>query len=200
MLGGVGGDVGLKRLLVACEFSGIVRDAFRARGVDAVSCDLIPSERPGPHIQDDVLNHLDDGWWGMIGHPPCTHTATSGAKWFPKKQAEQKQAIEFFMRLWNAPIERVVLEQPVSIMSTAFRKPDQIIQPWEHGVAETKATCLWIRGWPLLKPSNIVKQTTLDQRNIGRVHHEVPSPERWKNRSRTYQGIAEAMAKQWSKP
>ena len=180
------------RLLVACEFSGIVRDAFRAKGIDAVSCDLLPSERSGPHIQDDVLNHLNEGWAGVIGHPSCTDTAVSGARWFKEKKEKQKAAIGFFMRLWNAPVEHIALEQPVSIMSTAFRKPDQIVQPWQFGHGETKATCLWLKNLPLLKPTNIVEG------RAGRIWREPPSLDRWKNRSRTYQGIAEAFAAQWS--
>lgn len=179
------------RVLVACEFSGIVRDAFRARGHDAVSCDLLPSERPGSHIEGDVLAALGGGWDLMIAHPPCTHLAVSGARWFKDKRAEQDEALEFVRLLLGAPIERIALENPVSVISSRIRKPDQIIQPWQFGHGEVKATCLWLKNLPKLVPTNIV-----DGR-IARVHHEAPSPERWKRRSRTYQGIAEAMASQW---
>lgn len=186
------------RVLVACEFSGIVRDAFIARGHDAVSCDLEPSERPGPHIQGDVLDVLRDNWDMGLFFPPCTDLATSGAKHFKAKGWErQKAALDFFRDCLDAPIPRRAVENPVSIASTHIRKPDQIIQPWEHGHSETKRTCIWVVNLPLLTPTNIIKQTTLDQRNIGRVHHEPPGPDRWKNRSRTYQGIADAMADQW---
>ena len=180
-------------VLIGCEFSGVVREAFRARGIDAVSCDLLPSEIPGSHIQDDILKHMGDGWDGFIGHPPCTHTAVSGARWFKDKLPEQKKAIEFFMALWNSPIPRVALEQPVSIMSTVFRPPDQIIQPWMFGDAETKATCLWIRGWPILRPTNIVPEAERKHS----VWLTPPGPDRWRIRSKTFEGIANAMADQW---
>jgi hypothetical protein len=179
-------------VLVACEFSGIVRDAFASRGHNAVSCDLLPTERPGKHIQGDVLNHLhDDGWDLMIAHPPCTHLAVSGARWFKERQAEQKQAIDFFITLANAPIRSICIENPIGIMSSQFRKPEQIIQPWQFGHGETKATCLWLKNLPLLKPTKIVEGRE------GRVWKEPPNEERWKNRSRTYIGIADAMADQW---
>lgn len=179
------------KLLIACEFSGIVREAFRARGHDAWSCDFLPTEIEGQHIQGDVLKILNDGWDMMIAHPPCTHLAVSGARWFKNKGREQKRAIEFFMSLGNTPIPKICVENPVSIMSTRYRKPDQIIQPWQFGHGETKATCLWLKNLPLLKPTEIV-----DGRK-SRVHREPPSPERWKNRSRFYTGIAQAMAEQW---
>lgn len=179
-----------------CESSGRVREEFRKRGHDAVSVDVEPSEIPGPHIQDDALNHLDDGWDLLIGFPPCTHTAVSGARWFPEKRADGRQqaAIDFFMALWNAPVSLCSLEQPISIMSTVFRKPDQIIQPWMFGHGETKATCLWLRGLPLLVPTNIV-----DGREA-RVHRMAPSPTRARDRARTFPGIAAAMAEQWANP
>jgi len=179
------------RVLVACEFSGIVRDAFAKRGHDAWSCDLLPTEREGNHIQDDVLLHLGDGWDLMIAHPPCTHLSASGARWFKNKQKEQMEAIAFFMELVNAPIDRIAVENPVGIMSTVYRKPDQIIQPWQFGHGETKATCLWLKNLPLLKPTDIVEG------RYARVHREPPSINRWKNRSRTLVGIAEAVAEQW---
>ena len=179
------------RALVACEFSGIVREAFRARGHDAWSCDLLPSERPVPHIQRDVLTMLEDGWDLMIAHPPCTHLAVSGARWFSEKEEQIAGALRFVRALFDAPIERIALENPISIISTNIRKPDQIIQPWQFGHGETKATCLWLKNLPKLAPTDIVEGRR------GRVHHEPPSPDRWKNRSRTLQGIADAMADQW---
>jgi hypothetical protein len=181
------------RVLVACEFSGTVREAFRARGHDAWSCDLLPTERyrPGPHIQGDVLDVLDDGWDLMVAHPPCTHLAVSGARWFKEKQAEQAEALDFVRRLLEAPIPKIALENPISIISSRIRKPDQIIQPWMFGHGETKATCLWLKGLPLLIPTHVV------QGRANRVHRMPPSADRWKLRSLTYQGIAEAMADQW---
>lgn len=176
------------RVLVACEFSGIVRDAFIAKGHDAVSCDLLPSERPGFHIKGDVLRFLD-GWDLMVAFPPCTDLAVSGARWF--KDKNQSPAIAFFLSLVNAPIKKIAIENPIGIMSTIYRKPDQIIQPWMFGHGETKATCLWLKGLPKLKPTNIVEG------RAARVHKEPPGPDRWKNRSRTYQGIADAMADRW---
>lgn len=179
------------RVLVACEFSGVVRDAFRALGHDATSCDLLPTESPGPHYQGDVLDILDDGWDLLIAHPPCTHLAVSGARWFSEKRAEQAEALEFVRLLLDAPIPHIALENPVSIISTRIRKPDQTIQPWQFGHGEVKATCLWLKGLPLLIPTNIV-----DGREA-RVHRMPPGPNRWKERSRTFEGIARAMAEQW---
>lgn len=179
------------RILVACEFSGIVRDAFAAKGHDVWSCDLLPSERPGNHIQDDVLNHLDDGWDMMIGHPPCTHLAVSGARWFHEKREEQQDALDFVNELMTANIPMIAIENPISIISSHIRKPDQIIQPWMFGHGETKATCLWLKNLPLLQPTNIVSGRE------NRVHRLPPGPNRWKERSRTFPGIAQAMADQW---
>lgn len=179
------------RILVACEFSGIVRDAFIAKGHDAWSCDLLPSERPGQHIQGDVRNHLDDGWEMMIAFPPCTHLAVSGARWFKDKRKEQAGAIDFFMWLANCNIPKIAIENPIGVMSGEWRKPDQIIQPWQFGHGETKATCLWLKNLPKLEPTNIVEGRE------HRIHKMAPSPNRGKDRSRTYQGIAEAMAAQW---
>jgi len=181
------------RVLVACEFSGIVREAFTKMGHDAWSCDLIKTEIPGPHIQGDVLEILDDDWDLMIAHPPCTHLAVSGARWFKFKQKEQAEALEFVRMLLDAPIHRIALENPVSVISTKIRKPDQIIQPWMFGHGETKKTCLWLKNLPPLEPTHIVGGRE------GRVWKEAPSPDRWKNRSRTYTGIAHAMASQWGK-
>jgi site-specific DNA-cytosine methylase len=179
------------RVLIACEFSGTVRNAFAARGHDAWSCDLLPTKKPGQHIQGDVRDVLGHGWDLMIAHPPCTHLAVSGARWFKDKRQEQSEAVAFFMALVNAPIARIAVENPVSVMSTRYRKPDQIIQPWQFGHGETKATCLWLKGLPSLKHTNVV-----DGRE-NRVHRMPPSVDRWKLRSVTYPGIAEAMAEQW---
>jgi hypothetical protein len=180
------------RVLVACEFSGVVRDAFLRRGHDAVSCDLLPTERSGPHIQGDVLKQLDAGWDLMIAHPPCTYLAVSGARWFAQRREQQKAALGFVAALMNAPVPRIALENPIGVISTHIRKPDQIIQPWQFGHGETKATCLWVKGLPTLRPTDTVEG------RAARVHREPPSTERWKNRSRTLSGIAEAMASQWS--
>jgi len=179
------------RVLVACEYSGTVRDAFIARGHDAMSCDLLPTERPGPHHRGSVFDVLWGGWDLMIAHPPCTHLAVSGARWWKDKQAEQADALAFVRLLMDAPIPRIAIENPVSKISTAIRKPDQIIQPWQFGHGETKATCLWLKGLPKLVPTDIV-----DGREA-RIHKMPPSADRWKERSRTYQGIADAMASQW---
>lgn len=179
------------KVLVACEFSGTVRDAFIQGGHDAMSCDLLPTEKPGPHYQGDVLDILGDGWDLLIAHPPCTHLAVSGARWFKEKAEEQAGALEFVSRLLNAPIPRIALENPISIISSRIRKPDQIIQPWQFGHGETKATCLWLKGLPKLVPTNIVEGRE------ARIHRMPPGPDRWKERSKTFQGIAEAMANQW---
>lgn len=181
------------RVLIGCEFSGIVRDAFAARGHDAWSCDLLPTERPGQHICGDVERERESGWDMVIFHPPCTHLAVSGARWFKTKRKEQIAAIAFVRRLLSWPVPRIALENPVSIISTAIRKPDQIIQPWQFGHPETKATCLWLKGLAPLAPTLLVDGRT------ARVHREPPSPYRWKNRSRTLGGIAEAMADQWGR-
>lgn len=182
------------RALVACEFSGIVREALRRMGWDAWSCDLLDTEIPGQHIKGDVLSVIVDEWDLMIAHPPCTHLAVSGARYFYRKQAEQAEALRFVRLLMAAPIERIALENPVSVISSRIRKPDQIIQPWMFGHGETKATCLWLKGLPKLTPTNIVDGRT------ARVHRESPGPDRWKNRSRTFPGIADAMANQWTDP
>lgn len=180
------------RVLVACEYSGRVREAFRALGHDAWSCDLLPSEDDSPyHMQTDVFNVIKDDWHLMIAHPPCTHLAVSGARWFKDKQKEQQEALEFVDILLNAPIDKIALENPISIISSKIKKPTQIIQPWMFGHGETKATCLWLKNLPKLVPTNIV-----DGREA-RVHNMSPGPNRWKERSRTYEGIAKAMAEQW---
>lgn len=180
------------RVLVACEFSGTVRRAFRERGHDAWSCDLLPAEgSTSHHLQRDVRGVLGLGWDMMIAHPPCTHLAVSGARWWKHKRKEQAEALEFVRLLLDAPIPRIALENPISAISTAIRKPDQIIQPWQFGHGETKATCLWLVNLPKLVPTKIV-----DGREA-RVHKMPPRPDRWKERSRTYPGIAAAMAEQW---
>lgn len=193
------------RVLVGCEFSGVVREAFRRRGHDAMSCDLLPSEDNSEHhYQGDIRDILDgayfnyddpdDGlklWDLAIFHPPCTHLAVSGARWFKDKQEEQKEALEFVRMLLDAPIPRIALENPISIISSRIRKPDQIIQPWMFGHGETKATCLWLKNLPKLEPTNIVEGREQKIWKMG------PSPDRWKLRSKTYEGIAEAMAEQW---
>ena len=179
------------RVLVACEFSGIVRDAFKERGHDAWSCDLLPTEFAGQHIQGDVLKYLGQSWDLMVCHPPCTRLCSSGARWWKGKEYEQANAINFVLWLMNAPIEKIALENPIGVLSTRFRKPDQIIQPWMFGHPETKATCLWLKNLPKLVPTNIVEGRD------NRVHREPPGPDRWKDRSRTLPGLAKAMADQW---
>jgi len=179
------------RVLVACEYSGTVRDAFIAKGHDAMSCDLLPTDKPGPHYQGDVFDVINDGWDLMIAHPPCTHLAVSGARWFKDKVTEQAEALDFVRRLMNADIDRICIENPVSIISSRIRKPDQTIQPWQFGHGETKRTCLWLKGLPKLVPTDIVDGR--DQR----IWKLPPSPDRWKIRSATFQGIADAMANQW---
>jgi len=180
------------KVLVACEFSGIVREAFKKRGHLAMSCDLLPTDIPGFHYQGDVRDVLDLGWDLMIAHPPCTHLAVSGARWFKDKKEEQEEALEFVKELMNAKIPKICIENPISIISSRIRKPDQIIQPWQFGHGETKATCLWLRGLQPLNPTEVVEG------RVPKVHRLPPSEDRWKLRSITYQGIAEAMAEQWS--
>jgi site-specific DNA-cytosine methylase len=192
------------RVLIACEFSGVVRRAFRALGHDAYSCDLLSAEDGSPyHYEGDVLKVLGGKgvfaplrlqllpWDLMIAHPPCTHLSVSGARWFKDKLPEQTAALEFVKALMAAPIERIAIENQISIISSRIRKPDQIIQPWQFGHGETKATCLWLKGLPKLTPTNVV-----DGREA-RVHRMPPGPDRWKERSRTFEGIAKAMADQW---
>lgn len=182
------------RVLIACEYSGRVRQAFRDLGHDAWSCDLLESEDNSPfHIQGDVLQILGDNWDLMIAHPPCTDLAVSGARHFAAKKADGRQqaSIDFFMALANAPIGKIAIENPVCIMSSVWRKPDCIIHPWQFGHGETKKTCLWLKNLPVLQPENIVEGREQ------RVWKMPPSPDRWKERSRTYPGIATAMANQW---
>lgn len=185
-------------VLIACEFSGIVREAFKARGHNAWSCDLLPSEIEGQHHQKDVLEIIEEAhksyikdWDLLIAHPPCTHLAVSGARWFAEKKIEQEYALDFVRKLLASPIDKICLENPVSIISSQIRKPDQIIQPWQFGHGETKKTCLWLKNLPLLKPSDIVEGREQ------KCWKHPPGKDRWKNRSRTYEGIAKAMAEQW---
>ena len=193
------------RVLVACEFSGVVRDAFRDRGHEAWSCDLLETETPGPHMSCDVRDILpehphDNDWDLMVAFPPCTHLAVSGARWFKGKEKEQDAALRFVNTLLNAPIPQIALENPVSVISTRIRKPDQIIQPWMFGHPEAKKTCLWLKNLPCLRPTEVLplpesgrwsNQTPTGQNKLG------PSEDRWKKRSITYSGIASAMAEQW---
>lgn len=186
------------KVLVACESSGVVRDAFIATGHDAWSCDLLPSETPGPHLQCDVRDVLGNGWDLMIGHPPCTRLCNSGVRWLAERDlwGDLNEAVDFFLSLWNAPINEICLENPVQHSHARARigvPPTQIIQPWMFGHGETKATCLWLKRLPRLTPTNIV-----DGRE-NRIHLMPPSEDRWKERSRTYTGIAAAMASQWGK-
>jgi site-specific DNA-cytosine methylase len=182
-------------VLVACEFSGVVRRAFAALGHDAWSCDLLPSEDNGLfHLRCDVLMVLCEGWDLMIACPPCTHLAVSGARHFASKRLEQAAALDFVRALMAAPIDRIAIENPVSIISSHIRKPDQIIQPWQFGHGETKTTCLWLKNLPPIRPTRMVKGRE------PRVHRMSPSKDRWRERSRTYAGIAAAMATQWGSP
>lgn len=190
------------RVLVACEYSGVVRSAFSDLGHDTWSCDLLPSELNGQHYQGDVRDILDDGWDLMIAHPPCTHLAVSGARWFKDKHEEQLEALEFVRMLLNAPIGHICLENPVSVISSKIRKPDQIIQPWQFGHEATKTTCLWLKNLPALIPTEIVgkgsRHVTKGGKSLPTWYNLPPSEDRWKIRSKTFTGIAEAMANQWS--
>lgn len=202
------------KVLVACEFSGVVRDAFAALGHDAWSCGLVESERGGQHLQRDVREVLRDGWDLMVAHPPCTHLAVSGARWFPLKRREQQDALDFFARLLLAPIPRVAVENPVSVVSSWIRRPDQVIQPWQFGHSETKATCLWLKGLPPLRPTKVVEPDYMRRpdgtyytdsrgKRYSRVHFmsgRADPEHRRRERSRTYEGIARAMAEQWGGP
>jgi hypothetical protein len=194
------------KVLIACEFSGRVRDAFRALGHDAWSCDLLDTEVPGPHIIGDVREHFDEGWDLMIAHPPCTHLAVSGAAWFEQKRKDgrQQQGIDFFMDMVNAPIPKIAIENPVGIMSSLWRKPDQIIQPYEYGDSFSKKTCLWLKNLPLLIPTNIVNSGERVKYASGKTMPKwyadafrLPPKERAALRSKTFPGIARAMAEQW---
>jgi len=181
------------KVLVACEFSGVVRDAFIAKGYDAMSCDLLPTDKLGPHYQGDVRDVIDYPWDLMIAHPPCTHLSVSGARHFAEKRLDgrQQSAVSFFMMLAKSDIPQIAIENPVCIMSSLWRKPEQIIQPWQFGHGETKATCLWLKNLPLLQPTNMVEGRS------DRIHKLPPTADRWMLRSATYKGIADAMASQW---
>lgn len=181
------------RVLIACEYSGAVRDQFLGGGHEAMSCDLLPTDVPGPHYQGDVRDVLDYPWDLMIAHPPCTHLSVSGARHFEAKRMDgrQQSAVSFFMMLVKADIPMIAIENPVCIMSSMWRQPDQVIQPWQFGHGETKATALWLKGLPRLTPTNIVEGRE------DRIHRMAPGPDRWKERSKTYPGIAAAMADQW---
>lgn len=199
------------KILVACEFSGVVREAFRRRGHDAWSCDLLDTEIPGQHIKADVRSVIGERWDLMVAHPPCTYLTVAGNKYFkpeyasrfPTRQQDRERAIEFFMLLVNSGIERVAIENPIGVISTRYRKPDQIIQPYQFGHQDRKPTCLWLKGLNPLLPTRIVSQVIVRNRNgkTASAHHDaalrLPPAERWKVRSRTYDGIAEAMAEQW---
>lgn len=181
------------KILIACEYSGVVRDAFIRGGHEAMSCDLLPTDAPGPHYQGDVRDVLDYPWDLMIAHPPCTDLSVSGARHFAAKRMDGRQqaSASFFMMLAKVDIPKIAIENPICIMSSLYRKPDQVIQPWMFGHGETKATSLWLKGLPLLKPTNIVEGRE------ARIHKMPPTTDRWKLRSITYQGIADAMAQQW---
>ena len=202
------------RVLIACEFSGVVRDAFIGGGHEAMSCDLLPTEVPGPHYQGSVLDIINNGWDLMIAHPPCTYLTLTGNKWFkpefadrfPTRHQDREDAIEFFMALANAPIPKIAIENPIGVLSSRWRKPNQIIQPWQYGFPTTKATCLWLKGLPNLVPTNIVSKgevvVSKSGNRMSRWYYEtsklpLKGGVRAKARSVTFQGIADAMAAQW---
>ena len=189
------------RVLIGCEFSGTVRDAFLARGHDAMSCDFRYSEKPGPHYRGDVRDVIGAGWDLMIVHPDCTHLTVAGARWFndPGRREAQSEALEFVRHLLAAPIPRIALENPVGVISTQIRKPDQIINPWQFGHFDNKKTCLWLKGLPLLKSTNVVRLSgdPRMKKYQNTIHYASPGPDRAKFRSRTYQGFADAFASQW---
>lgn len=178
---------------MACEYSGRVRDAFGLMGHDAWSCDLLDTEVAGQHLRGNCLDaiELHGPWDLMVAHPPCTHLAVSGSRWFKEKAIEQEQALQFVRQLMDAPVPRIAIENPISVISTRIRKPDQIIQPWQYGHGEVKSICLWLKGLTKLTPTNIVEGRE------PKVHHMAPGPNRWKERSRTYLGVASAMGFQW---
>lgn len=193
------------RVLVACEYSGVVRDAFLARGHDAMSCDLLPTDSPGPHYQGDVRDVLFDGWDLMIAHPPCTYLTNSGVRWLkdnPERWELMKEGAEFFRMLLNAPIPMRAIENPIMhghAVQIIGRRQDQVVQPWMFGHTEQKATGLWLENLPLLQPTDTVREEmmSLPKKERNRIHYMSPGKDRWKLRSTTYQGIAEAMASQW---
>ena len=180
-----------QRVLVACEFSGVVRDAFAKRGVYALSCDYDDTERPGEHYKGNVMDIINDSWDMILAFPPCTYLCVSGARWWAQRQREQAEAIAFVKQLMDADIDRIAIENPIGILTRKIGPPEQIVQPWQFGHGDQKSTCLWLKNLPVLRPTDIV-----DGR-YPRVIMEPRTPDRPKNRSRTYQGIADAMAKQW---
>lgn len=192
------------RVLVACEYSGRVRDAFIQAGCDALSCDLLPSDAPGPHYQGDVKDLLDDGWDLMVAFPPCTYLCLSGMHWTTRGLRDPQlteDALEFVQLLLDAPIPCIALENPVGIISKRIRKPDCIIQPWQFGHPEAKRTCLWLKGLPVLEPTNVLEKPVSgrwENQTASGQNKLAPSKDRWKERSKTYQGIADAMAVQWA--
>lgn len=181
------------KVLIACEFSGIVRDAFLTQGHDAISCDLLPTEQPGPHLRCDIRTVDLTPYDLLIAHPPCTHLASSGARWFSQKRQEQEVALDFVRWLLASPVPRIALENPVGVIGTRIRPPDQIIQPWQFGHGELKTTCLWLKNLPSLRPTCIVPGR---EQRTWRLSQ---SEERWKERSKTFPGIALAMADQWGR-
>lgn len=187
------------KVLIACEFSGTVRDEFKRLGHDAWSCDILPTDKPGQHIQKDVLEILDNNWDLMIAHPPCTYLCNSGVRWLHTDKSRHSKMVDgatFFKKLMECNIPKIAIENPIMhkyAKEIIGKNQDQVIQPWMFGHGETKATCLWLKNLPLLKPTKIVEE------RIGRIHNLPPSKDRWKLRSMTYQGIAEAMANQWGK-
>jgi hypothetical protein len=194
------------RVLIACEYSGTVRDAFRAAGHDAMSCDLLPTDKPGPHYQGDVFDIIRDNWDMMIAHPPCTYLCSSGLHWNkrrPERAAQTEAALAFVEALLDAPIPRIALENPIGCIGTRIRKADQTIQPWQFGHDASKATCLWLKNLPPLTPTQIIAPRIIDGRKRWGNQTDSgqnklpPSADRWKIRSATYQGIADAMAAQW---
>jgi hypothetical protein len=204
------------KVLIACEFSGAVRDAFIKAGHEAMSCDLLPTEAPGPHYQGSVLDIINDGWDLMIAHPPCTYLTLTGNKWFkpefadrfPTRHQDRQDAIDFFMTLANAPIPKIAIENPIGVMSSQYKKPNQIIQPWQYGFPTTKATCLWLKGLPNLVPTNVVSKGEVviskSGNRMSKWYYEtsklpLKGGVRAKARSVTFQGIADAMADQWGK-
>ena len=204
------------KVLVACEYSGRVRDAFIKAGHEAISCDLVPTDAPGPHYQGDVMNIINDGWDLLIAFPPCTYLTLTGNKWFkpefadrfPQRHQQRKDAVDFFMKLAAIPIPKIAIENPIGVMSSIYRKPDQIIQPWQFGFPTTKATCLWLKGLPALKPTNIVDKGEVviskSGNRMSRWYYEtsklpLKNGARAKARSVTFQGVADAMADQWGK-
>ena len=188
------------KILVACEYSGTVRDTFTKLGHDAMSCDLLPSDRLGKHYQGDVFDIINEGWDLMIAHPPCTYLAVSGMHWTARGLRDPQlteDALTFVSALLNAPIDKIALENPISIISSRIRKPDQIIQPWQFGHDASKKTCLWLKNLPHLIPTDIIKKELYSNQTKSGQNKLPPSKDRWKLRSTTYQGIADAMAEQW---